>query len=395
MEIFYLEGFVLYLPGRLIGKLFLFICKLYHSYHRMKRQSLPPEIFFLEEEIIRLRTANSIMKQCIRRKRFKPPLLTKCRMVLFAFRFNVPHRRIHLYLPISKSTILRYISMVKKNFFGLLFKRSRFFLPVNKTPKNIELLVWKIKEENSSWGYLRIALHLWRLLVFLSLSTVRRILLKPRPEPIQQRKGGSDGKEFKSIVAIRPNALWSLDLTTLRVSGIFKVYVLGIIDHYSRKVFCLSSAFHPTAEWIVYELKKVCGVFGVPKRIIADNGGQFISTVFKELMTTCGINHVRTSVGHPQTNGKIERFFQSLKYEFMSLFFLRSKGHLDGLLAEYLLYYNEFRLHEAIDGQTPNAVHYDKQTEKPDKSSKQIRAPIEEIRMGNGHLKAYRLKEAA
>ncbi len=37
----------------------------------------------------------------------------------------------------------------------------------------------------------------------------------------------------------------------------------------------------------------------------------------------------------------------------------------------------------------------DKQTEKPDKSSKQIRAPIEEIRMGNGHLRAYRLKEAA
>jgi hypothetical protein len=48
-----------------------------------------------------------------------------------------------------------------------------------------------------------------------------------------------------------------------------------------------------------------------------------------------------------------------------------------------------------LDGQTPNAVHYDKRTEKPDKSSRQIRAPIEEIRMGNGHLRAYRLKEAA
>ncbi|MEK6700577.1 MAG: DDE-type integrase/transposase/recombinase [Nitrospirota bacterium] len=335
------------------------------------------------------------MKQYIRRRRLKPPFLTKCRMILFVFMFNVPHRRIHLYLPVSKSTILRYISMVKTNFFGLLFKRSRFFLPVNKTPKDIELLVWKIKEENLSWGYLRIALHLWRLRVFLSPSTVRRIVLRPRPVPAPPRKDRTDGKKFKPIVVIRPNALWSIDLTTLRVFGIFKVYVLGIIDHYSRKVFCLSSTFHPTAEWIVCELNKVCGVFGVPKRIITDNGGQFISTVFQELMTISGINHVRTSVGHPQTNGKIERFFQSLKYEFVSLFFLRSKGQLDGLLAEYLLYYNEFRLHEAIDGQTPNAVHYDKRTEKPDKSSKRIRAPIEEIRMGNGHLRAYRLKEAA
>jgi putative transposase len=136
-------------------------------------------------------------------------------------------------------------------------------------------------------------------------------------------------------------------------------------------------------------------LFGVPKRIITDNGSQVISTAFQELMTTCGINHVRTSVGHPQTNGKIERFFQSLKYEFLCLFFLRSKGHLDGLLAEYLLYYNEFRLHEAIDGQTPNAVYYNQRIKRPDKASKQIRAPIEEIRMGNGHLRAYRLKEAA
>lgn len=77
------------------------------------------------------------------------------------------------------------------------------------------------------------------------------------------------------------------------------------------------------------------------------------------------------------------------------MFFLRSKNHLDGLLAEYLLYYNEFRLHEAIDGQTPNAVYYNQRVEKPDKTSKQIRAPIMEIRIGNGHLRAYRLKEAA
>jgi transposase InsO family protein len=146
----------------------------------------------------------------------------------------------------------------------------------------------------------------------------------------------------------------------------------------------------------VYELKKVCGVFGgVPERIITDNGGQFASAAFQKLMTTCGINHVRTSVGHPQTNGKIERFFQSLKYEFVSLFFLRSKGHLDGLLSEYLRYYNEFRLHEALDGQTPDAVFYNIVVPKPKKNAKQIRAPIEEIRMENGHLRAYRLKEAA
>jgi len=84
-----------------------------------------------------------------------------------------------------------------------------------------------------------------------------------------------------------------------------------------------------------------------------------------------------------------------LKYEFLCLFFLSGKRRLDNLLHEYQLYYNQYRLHEAIDGQSPDSVHYNRRVPKPDKSSKLIRAPIEEIRMGNGHLRAYRLKKAA
>jgi hypothetical protein len=84
-----------------------------------------------------------------------------------------------------------------------------------------------------------------------------------------------------------------------------------------------------------------------------------------------------------------------LKHEFLCLFFLTSKRRLDGLLSEYLLYYNQFRLHEAIEGQTPDDVHYNRQVSKPDKSAKHIRAPIEEIRMGSGLLRAYRLRQAA
>jgi transposase InsO family protein len=79
----------------------------------------------------------------------------------------------------------------------------------------------------------------------------------------------------------------------------------------------------------------------------------------------------------------------------LCLFFLSSKKRLDNLLYEYHLYYNQYRLHEAIDGQTPDALYYNRKTPKPDKTSKRTRAPIEETRMGNGHLRAYRLQKAA
>jgi transposase InsO family protein len=198
-----------------------------------------------------------------------------------------------------------------------------------------------------------------------------------------------------TITVNKPNVLWSLDFTTLYLFGIFPIYALGVIDHYSRKIFCLSSTFHPTAEWTVQEMRKLFAVFGKPKSLLTDNGSAFVSTSFRKLTSSLNIRHIKTAVRHPQTNGKIERFFQSLKCEFLCLFFVVSKTRLDRLLFEYMSYYNQFRLHEAIDGQTPDALYYNRKTPKPDKTSKRIRAPIEEIRMGNGHLRAYRLQKAA
>jgi putative transposase len=218
--------------------------------------------------------------------------------------------------------------------------------------------------------------------------------MKPKPAPCGSPKKKAK-KPLLSITARKPNVLWSLDLTVLRLFGVFPVYVLGVIDHCSRKVFCLSSTFHPTATWLVHALSAVFSLYGIPKRVLTDNGQPFTSQAFGKFTSQLGIKQVKTSVRHPQSNGKIERFFQSLKHEFLWLFFLTGKKRLDYLLSEYLAYYNEFRLHEALDGQTPDDMFYDRRSTKPDKSSKNIRAPIEEIRMGCGQLKAYCLKKAA
>jgi len=129
--------------------------------------------------------------------------------------------------------------------------------------------------------------------------------------------------------------------------------------------------------------------------MITDNGSQFTAGVFRNCLKAQGVKHIKTSVRHPQTNGKIERFFQSLKYEFMCFFFLKNKKQVDKLLEEYLLYYNQYRLHQGIGGQAPDRLYYKEPIKKPPKDAKQIRAPIEELSFGNDLLKAYRLKKAA
>lgn len=384
---------MLKLIGKLLGLLFLALCKLSRIF--FLPYSADPQIQFLQTEIKRLKAANSVMKQYIHRNHLKPSFIARCRMVLFAFRFQIPFRRIHQYLPITKSTIQRYISKTRNNLLDLRTKSSRPLSSPHRTAPDIVSLIWNIKADNPNWGYLRISIHLWHLKIFISPSTVRRFLQKPRPKPGRFKGNVKVKKPLLIITAQEPNYLWSLDLTTLYIFGIFPVYILGIIDHYSRKVFCLSSTFHPNAEWVGSELKNLFLLFGFPKRIITDNGSPFVSGSFKQLTESNKITHIKTSIRHPQSNGKIERFFQSLKYEFLNFLFLTSKRHLDSLLSEYIHYYNQFRLHEALDGQSPDAVYYNKTVPKPDKSSKQIRAPIETISLGNGLLKAYQLKEAA
>ena len=376
-----------------MGYLFLAFCKICAHIHAASLNPKPPEIAYLRQEINRLSAANRIMKQFIRKKKLKPSFLIKLKLVVFTLMFRVPLRRIHCYLPVTRSTIRRYIAALRTNLFKLRQQSNRPLSSPHKTPAVIAALVRKIKLDNPTWGYLRIAVHLLRLQAFLAPSTVRRILLSPPPAPSPGKSREHD--IHKKIVVAEPNRLWSLDLTTVHILGIFPVYILGVIDHFSRKVFCLTSTPHPTAEWAVHELKTVFSSFGVPRAIITDNGSIFASGLFRSFLVSQSAAHIRTAVRHPQTNGKIERFFQSLKHEFLCLFFLTSKRRLDGILTEYLFYYNRYRLHEAIEGQAPDDVHSNRRFSKPDRSAKHIRAPIEEIRMGNGLLRAYRLKQAA
>jgi hypothetical protein len=253
------------------------------------------------------------MRQLIRKERMKSSFMAKSRMILYVFYFKIPLRRIHLYLPIATSTIRRYIVQAGNNLFSLRARSPRPKSSPQKTALDIVSLVWRIKDDNFSWGYFRIALQLWHLNIFISPSTVRRILLRPRPKSGRSSTRKDKRKPLRTITVNGPNALWSLDFTTLNLFGVFPVYVLGVIDQYSRKIFCLASTFHPTAEWTVQELQKLFATFGKPKSILTDNGSAFVSTPFRELTSSLNIRHIKTSVRHPQTNGKIKRFFQSLK----------------------------------------------------------------------------------
>jgi len=151
----------------------------------------------------------------------------------------------------------------------------------------------------------------------------------------------------------RPHEHWHIDVCYINICGTF-YYLCAILDGYSRYVVhweIRESMREPDVEIIIQRAREKFP--GVKPRIITDNGSQFIARDFKDFVRLCGMSHVRTSIGYPQSNGKLERWHSSLKAEC-----IRPKTPLsleDGrrLVEQFVLHYNTVRLHSAIGYVTP------------------------------------------
>jgi transposase InsO family protein len=98
-------------------------------------------------------------------------------------------------------------------------------------------------------------------------------------------------------------------------------------------------------------------------RIISDNGPQFIARDFKEFIRISGMTHVRTSPYYPQSNGKIERWHQSLKSECIRPGTPLSLDDAQRLVRSYVEHYNTIRLNAAVGYVTPKDMLAGRQQE--------------------------------
>ena len=88
-------------------------------------------------------------------------------------------------------------------------------------------------------------------------------------------------------------------------------------------------------------------------RIISDNGPQFIAKDLKQFIKLCNLTHVFTSPGYPQSNGKMERWYRTLKSECIRPKTPLSLEDAKRIIDEFVIYYNTVRLHSAIGYVTP------------------------------------------
>ena len=189
--------------------------------------------------------------------------------------------------------------------------------------------------------------------VAVSPASVWRVLHQAGRLARWNRKPSSKGQGFQQPPG--PHQHWHVDISYLNLAGTF-YYLCSVLDGYSRYLVhweIRESMIEAEVEIILQRGREKFPQ--ATPRIISDNGPQFIARDFKEFIRLCGMTHVRTSPFYPQSNGKIERWHQSLKGECIRPGVPLSIEDACRLVGRYVEHYNGVRLHSAIGYVAPLA----------------------------------------
>lgn len=146
---------------------------------------------------------------------------------------------------------------------------------------------------------------------------------------------------------------WHVDVSYINVRGTF-YYLCSVMDGASRFIVHWEIRERMTEPDVEIVLQRARERFPAARpRIISDNGPQFIARDFKEFIRISGMSHVRTSPYYPQSNGKIERWHQSLKRECIRPLCPLSLKEAQAIVEKFVEHYNTRRLHSAIGYVSP------------------------------------------
>jgi len=305
--------------------------------------------------------------------------------------FRIPKRRVRDQLGVSRASIHRWLRAFERGDAGRRGSRPE---PANKTPKELAALIWRIFEANPIWGRHRIAMTLWALGVFAAASTVRNILLRPRPRkaPAAAAQADAGRQKPRQIVACYPNHVWSVDRTRVWLWGLWPTWALVAIDHFSRKVTAVSALEGPNAGWVVEALESAFQTHGPPKHLITDQEGVFTGSAFAELLRQWAVKQRFGAVGKHGSIAVTERVIQTLKHEWLRpVPIIRGSCHLTQLLEDFEEYYNDWRGHMTLGGALPAMVHRGEEWARPAYSARQPPANIEQRTFADSRVTAFRL----
>lgn len=169
--------------------------------------------------------------------------------------------------------------------------------------------------------------------------------------------------EFKDKT-VRPNEMWQTDFTYLKIIGWGWYYLSTILDDYSRYIIAWKLCTTMKAEDVTDTLELAlqasgCGQANVyhKPRLLSDNGPSYVAGDLADWLRDQKMDHIRGAPFHPQTQGKIERWHQTLKNRILlENYYL--PGDLEAQVEAFVEHYNHQRYHESLNNVTPADAYF-------------------------------------
>jgi len=161
---------------------------------------------------------------------------------------------------------------------------------------------------------------------------------------------------LKGVAIVRPNQVWSTDITYIRLRGGF-VFLAAMMDWYSRYVLTWDLSISLEADFCVAILERAledqrAEIFNT------DQGVQFTSAQFQAPLLAAQVRVSMDGRGRAFDNIFVERLWRSVKYEEVYLKDYRTVSEARDGLSRYFSFYNGQRIHQSLDYRTPKSVHF-------------------------------------
>src|ERR1035437_2744492 len=162
---------------------------------------------------------------------------------------------------------------------------------------------------------------------------------------------------LRGLKVDRPNQVWAMDITYIPMARGF-VYLAAVVDWFSRRVLGYRVSITMQADFCVEALEEALAKHDKPEIFNTDQGSQFTSEVFTDVLIANKIAISMDGKGAWRENVFVERIWKSVKYEEVYLHAYDSVGAARASIGKYLDFYNRLRPHSSLDRRTPDEAYF-------------------------------------
>ena len=164
---------------------------------------------------------------------------------------------------------------------------------------------------------------------------------------------------LRKLAVTRPNQVWATDITYIPMARGF-VYLVAIVDWFSRRVLAWRLSITLETDFRIEALEEALTRFGAPEIFNTDQGSQFTSMAFTQVLHREKIAISMDGRGAWRDNVFVERLWRSVKYEEVYLRAYGSVSDARASIGRYLRFYNGRRPHSSLDRKTPDHVYFNR-----------------------------------